>query len=159
MHSLILSHVCCHMILIRESQTDQNWHWNVATAWFKPQRVCTELQRPSPAQEYSWPQVDLCGSGVSRYHGDRRHMLWTSTRGASDGNKRAQANVRVHTRTHIYTNTPRGGSWTGKCQEKSESTFSSLSGISTLKISLWRFKYIKSYPLKMQLIYSLLYSH
>lgn len=27
------------------------------------------------------------------------------------------------------------------------------------KISLWRFKYIKSYPLKTRLIYSLLYSH
>ncbi len=27
------------------------------------------------------------------------------------------------------------------------------------KISLWRFKYIMSYPLKMQLIYSHLYSH
>ena len=67
-----------------------------------------------------------CGSDVSRYHGDSRHMFRTSTRGASDGNKRAHTSVHAHTHTHTLR-----ASRTGNCQEKSESTFSSFSGIST----------------------------
>lgn len=45
----------------------------------------------------------VCGCDVSCYHGDSRHMLRTSTGGASDANESRHANV--HARTHTYAHT------------------------------------------------------
>lgn len=119
-----------------------------------------ETKQPSPAREYSWPQVDLCGCDVSCYHGDSRHMFRTSTRGGSDADKSRHAKVHAQTHAcpHIHIHTPRA-SGTGNCQEESESTFSSFSGSFHSETALWRLKYIQSCPLKKYLIYSLLYSH
>lgn len=98
-----------------------------------------------------------CGCDVSRYHGDSRHMFRTSTRGASDANERGHANV--HAQTHAYTHTHPEGKQDRKLSGEIRVNILFFLWDFNSKISLWRFKYIKPYPLKMQLIYALLYSH
>lgn len=75
----------------------------------------------------------------------------------SQWRQQARTQACMHTRTHTYTH-PEG---------KQDRKLSGEIRVNILfvlwdfgsKISLWRFKHIKSYPLKIQLIYSLLYSH
>lgn len=99
-----------------------------------------------------------CSFDVSCYHGDSRHMFRTSTRGASDTiHTNMCVHACVHTDAHIHP-------WGQAGQEtvrrnQSQLSLHSLRIHFNSKISLWRFKYIKSYLLKMALTYSLLYSH